>query len=163
DAAWPQALRDDVPTLLQEGYDRAEEMLKPNPLPDHINLHKLDALARSASHAEGKFYRVPINVTFEDKVNHVGVEQQACTLCGDCRETPAVEMGTITEEGSIPGALGPLLPIAMAASANALGHDTDHGIGDEVKEKAREVESLVHGPYHGAVQNTQIYLVMAND
>jgi NAD-dependent dihydropyrimidine dehydrogenase PreA subunit len=25
-----------------------------------------------------------INVTFTDHVNHVGVEQKACTLCGDC-------------------------------------------------------------------------------
>ena len=30
------------------------------------------------------FYRPPINVTFKDGVNHVGVVQQACKLCGDC-------------------------------------------------------------------------------
>ena len=30
------------------------------------------------------FYRTPINVTFADGDNHVGVEQHACTLCGDC-------------------------------------------------------------------------------
>ncbi|MEZ4466829.1 MAG: GMC family oxidoreductase N-terminal domain-containing protein [bacterium] len=32
----------------------------------------------------GRFWRLPINVTFEDGVNHVGVPQKACTLCGDC-------------------------------------------------------------------------------
>jgi len=32
----------------------------------------------------GNFYRLPINVTFEDKINHVGVEQHECVLCGDC-------------------------------------------------------------------------------
>ena len=31
-----------------------------------------------------KFYRLPINVTFQGGVNHVGVMQNACTLCGDC-------------------------------------------------------------------------------
>ncbi|MGH9278381.1 MAG: GMC family oxidoreductase N-terminal domain-containing protein [Acidimicrobiales bacterium] len=306
DRRWPQALRDDVGTLIEEGYDRATEMLKPTPLPDHIGLHKLDALARSAAHAGGTFYRVPINVTFQDGVNHVGVEQSACTLCGDCvsgcnygaknttlmnylpdarnrgakiftqvdvrsvepkdgkwlvhyqlldtgrewfhsptmfvsadivvlaagtlgsteillrsragglpvsdltgtrftgngdvlgfsyngevgvdgigwgshppgrlepvgpcitgaidrRDTPDVEQGTITEEGSIPGALGPLLPIAFAAAADAIGVDTDHSIGDEVKEHARELDSLLHGPYRGAVASTQTYLVMAHD
>ena len=30
------------------------------------------------------FRRVPINVTFEEGTNHVGVEQRPCTLCGDC-------------------------------------------------------------------------------
>ena len=28
--------------------------------------------------------RPPINVTFEKQVNYAGVEQPACTLCGDC-------------------------------------------------------------------------------
>src|SRR5439155_7363189 len=71
--------------------------------------------------------------------------------------------GMIIEEGSIPGALGPLLPLSMAATAKALGVDSDHGVSDEVRESARELESLVRGPYRGAVNNTQIYLVMAND
>lgn len=306
DPRWPQALRDDVPTLIEEGYHRAEEMLKPNPLPEHVSLPKLDALARSAAHVGGTFSRVPINVTFEDHVNHVGVEQPACTLCGDCvsgcnygsknttlmnylpdarnhgasiftqvavrsvepkdsrwlvyyqlldtgreafhappmfvsadivvlsagtlgsteillrsreaglpvsnllgtrftgngdvlgfsynsdveingvgwgqhppgqlepvgpcitgaidnRQVADVEMGTITEEGVIPGALGPLLPAALATTAKAVGVDTDAGLGDEVKEHRRELDSLVRGPYHGAVNHTQIYLVMAHD
>ncbi|MFN2606634.1 MAG: alpha/beta fold hydrolase [Acidimicrobiales bacterium] len=306
DPHWPQAVKADLATLVEEGYDRAEEMLKPNPLPEHVSVKKLDALSASAAATGGRFYRVPINVNFEDRVNHVGVEQAACKLCGDCcsgcnygaknttlmnylpdahnhgaqiftrvavrsvarrghqwlvyyqlletgregfdappmfvsadvvvlgagtlgsteillrsaanglpvstrlgtrftgngdvlgfsynsdhpihgigwgnhepgrlepvgpcitgaidmRDTPDVERGMIIEEGSIPGALGPVLPLSMSASAAALGVDTDHGIGDEVKEAARELESLVHGPYHGAVDNTQIYLVMAND
>ncbi len=28
--------------------------------------------------------RPPINVTFERQVNYAGVEQPACTMCGDC-------------------------------------------------------------------------------
>src|SRR5579875_1246579 len=33
DARWPKALRDDLGTLVEEGYDHAEEMLKPQPYP----------------------------------------------------------------------------------------------------------------------------------
>jgi cholesterol oxidase len=81
---WPAALRADLGTLVEDGYRRAREMLKPNPLPDSVSLKKLDALETSSRHEPGRFYRVPINVTFKDHVNHVGVEQKACTHCGDC-------------------------------------------------------------------------------
>ncbi|HYI47501.1 MAG TPA: GMC oxidoreductase [Allosphingosinicella sp.] len=72
-----------------------------------------------------------------------------------------VERGMVIEEGSIPGGLGPFLPGVMAAVAAALGTDTDKG--DFFAEKAREIESLVRGPYHGAVNHTQTFLVMSHD
>jgi cholesterol oxidase len=62
-------------------------MLKPAPVPDSINLPKLDALSQSGRALNERFYRPPLNVTFEDPaggVNHVGVEQSKCVLCGDC-------------------------------------------------------------------------------
>lgn len=34
---------------------------------------------------------------------------------------------------------------------------------ERLKEMAREAESLITGPYHGAVHNTQTYLIMAHD
>src|SRR5262249_20220221 len=49
--------------------------------------HKLEALEKSAAFMKEKFYRPPINVTFEDppgNLNHVGEEQHKCTCCGDC-------------------------------------------------------------------------------
>ncbi|MGB2711673.1 MAG: alpha/beta fold hydrolase [Conexibacter sp.] len=86
DPVWPQELRDDLPTRVADGYRRAEEMLRPEPYPeDFPQLRKLAALEASAHEiAEGGFYRPPINVTFRDGVNHVGVEQRACVVCGDC-------------------------------------------------------------------------------
>ncbi|MDF2387886.1 GMC family oxidoreductase [Nostoc ellipsosporum NOK] len=85
DPRWPQELRNDVNTLVAEGYRRAEEMLKPNPYPQDLpTLPKLQALEKSSKYLNEKFYRPPINVTFEDKVNHVGVEQKKCNFCGDC-------------------------------------------------------------------------------
>jgi cholesterol oxidase len=307
DPCWPQALRDDLDTLVKYGYERAEEMLKPTPLPDRLaGVKKLGTLATSASALPGEFYRVPINVNFTDRVNHVGVEQAGCTCCGDCvsgcnysakntvlmnylpdawnhgaqiftqvavrylehkegrwlvhyqvldtgrerfdappmfasadivvlaagslgsteillrsaanglplsrqlgrhfsgngdvlawsynsdqevqgvgwgqrdqgdldligpcitgiidlRHQPELEQGMVIQEGVIPGALAPFLPLAMAAAAKATGIDTDQGVADLVKESTRELESLVQGAYKGAVRNTQMYLVMAHD
>jgi cholesterol oxidase len=86
DTRFPQKLRNDIDTLLAEGYQRAEEMLKPTPYPEvgFPPLPKLTALEKSADFLNEKFYRPPINVTFQDGVNHVGVEQKKCNLCGDC-------------------------------------------------------------------------------
>jgi cholesterol oxidase len=84
DGVWPADIVADADGLLERGYAHAREMLQPVPLPDRIDLKKVDALERSAGAWPGTFYRPPINVTFEDGVNHVGVEQHACALCGDC-------------------------------------------------------------------------------
>jgi cholesterol oxidase len=307
DLRWPQELRDDVPTLLKDGYDRAREMLKPTPYPDNFApLLKLQALQESAVATKETFYRPPINVTFQDGVNHVGVPQQACVLCGDCvtgcnhsakntvlmnylpdahnhgaeiytqvsvrwlerkdnrwlvhyqfldsgreafdaptlfvsadiivlaagtlgsteillrskakglslsdqvghhfsgngdmlaftydsnqaingigfgaqpvagrepvgpcitgiidgRGQPQLEDGTAIEEAAIPGGIGDLLAPGLSAAAPWFGKELAPGVGEFVNERAREWESLVCGPYHGAVRNTQTYLVMSHD
>ncbi len=87
DARFPQEIRDDLYTLIKDGYTQAIAMLKPVALPDDIELHKLNALEKSAHELGEDFYRPPINVTFDEPEagrNHVGVEQHACKLCGDC-------------------------------------------------------------------------------
>ncbi len=85
DPIWPKAFRDDVETVLAQCYDRAEEMLGSNPYPADIPATpKMLAHEKSNSGLNGKFYRLPINVTFKDGVNKAGVQQQACKLCGDC-------------------------------------------------------------------------------
>ena len=85
DERWPAQVRQDLPTLVQQGYERAREMLKPTPFPASFPaLPKMGALEESAQYLEQKFYRTPINVTFDAKINHVGVTQNACTMCGDC-------------------------------------------------------------------------------
>jgi cholesterol oxidase len=84
DERWPQAVRDDRDGLA-EGYRLATEMLKPGPFPQELApLPKLAALEAAAGAMKAPFYRPPINVTYKDGVNHVGVYQQACHLCGDC-------------------------------------------------------------------------------
>jgi cholesterol oxidase len=83
DTVWPEALRD--PEALKEGYARAVAMLRPQGYPAGLpELAKLEVLEQAATGTGGSFFRPPINVTFEDGDNHVGVYQQACRLCGDC-------------------------------------------------------------------------------
>jgi cholesterol oxidase len=85
DPVWPQAFRREVDTVLAQGFDRAEEMLGSNPYPADIPATpKMRAHEKSNSVLNGKFYRLPLNVTFKEGVNKAGVQQQACTLCGDC-------------------------------------------------------------------------------
>ena len=81
----------------------------------------------------------------------------------DLRYKEPVEDGYVIEEGSIAGAFGGLLPGLLSAASAFLGKDTDGGVGDKIKERARELESLVRGPYYGAVRNTQTFLTMAHD
>ena len=79
----------------------------------------------------------------------------------DLRGGRPVEEGMVIEEGAIPGGLAPFLPAMMAACAAKFGADSDRG--DRSSEKAREIESLIHGPYRGAVNHTQTFLVMSHD
>lgn len=85
DPRWPAALRHDAATVLADSYRHARTMLKPSPYPsDWPALPKMAAHQKSAGAMDQKFYRTDINVTFEDGINHVGVEQRKCSLCGDC-------------------------------------------------------------------------------
>ncbi|MFB6262416.1 MAG: GMC family oxidoreductase N-terminal domain-containing protein, partial [Bradymonadaceae bacterium] len=86
---WPTALQNpqtgEFP--LRRGFDRTRQMLEPRPYPDdpdQPDLPKLEALRESAEHLDVPLERPDIAVTFDDRVNAAGVEQQACTLCGDC-------------------------------------------------------------------------------
>ena len=91
DSAWPKAVLEDAAGL-QRGFELVEGMLKPTtyPLPPLFPpLPKLQALetAQKRLDAAGRvsgFERPRIAVNFSHIVNHVGVEQHACTLCGDC-------------------------------------------------------------------------------
>ena len=326
DECWPQLIRDEAVSissqlldpavsiettengnLLQQGFQRAISMLKPVQYPAQgEELAKMHAHKKSASYMSEKFCRTPINVTFEDGLNHVGVEQAACTLCGDCvsgcnygaknttlmnylpdasnhgaeiyteisvtrvakagdrwrvyyqpvssgrdkfdapemfvfadkvvlaagtlgsteillrskqaglslsaqlgesftgngdvlafgynndeeidgigfghhkvgeysavgpcissvidaRAKVDLDQGMIIEEGSMPGALSSVLPGFLSSTAKIFGEDTDSGFIDKLQEQARVMDSAIRGPYHGAVNNTQTYLVMAHD
>jgi len=81
----------------------------------------------------------------------------------DVRGGRPVDEGMIMIDGAAPGAFAKWLPALLSALAATTGEDTDHGLGDAIREKARELESQVAGAYSGAVHHTQICLVVAHD
>jgi len=81
----------------------------------------------------------------------------------DARGGRAVEEGMIMVDGAAPGAFAKWLPALLAALAATTGQDAERGLGDTIREKARELESKVGGAYIGAVHRTQICLVVAHD
>ncbi|HXM43118.1 MAG TPA: alpha/beta fold hydrolase [Bryobacteraceae bacterium] len=80
----------------------------------------------------------------------------------DLREQPELNQGMVIEEGSIPGAIGDLLPAALEA-ADILGGNKPKTLYENLSMKKRELESLIGGPYVGAIHNTQTYLIMTHD
>lgn len=87
DDKWPKAIKEDLNSV-QTGIERARDMLKPNKYPEgqkgYPVLKKTEAMRKSAADMGEEFRLLDINVTFETKVNHVGVMQSNCTNCGDC-------------------------------------------------------------------------------
>ena len=81
----------------------------------------------------------------------------------DGREGRALQDGMVLQVGCLPGALAKPLPLKFALAANLLGQDTDKGWRDRLREKLREFRSKLFGSYTGAVDNTQIYVVVAHD
>jgi cholesterol oxidase len=81
----------------------------------------------------------------------------------DLRSTDRLEDGLVIEEGTVPSSLGHMLAASMFAAARAVGRDTDTGVADYMREKAREVQALIPGGSTGAIGNTQTFLVMAHD
>ncbi|VAW88301.1 Glucose-methanol-choline (GMC) oxidoreductase:NAD binding site [hydrothermal vent metagenome] len=91
DPAWPRDFVSDVDTALKDGYQKARAMLGSATYPDGNNgfpvLKKTEAM-RQCGKAMGVETRLtPLAVNFEvheNGVNHVGVAQEPCNLCGDC-------------------------------------------------------------------------------
>lgn len=81
----------------------------------------------------------------------------------DMREQENLEDGMVIEEGSAPGPIGSILKAGLLPFSRLIGKDTDAGFKDFIKEKYREIISFFKGPYHGALDHTQVYLVMTHD
>lgn len=81
----------------------------------------------------------------------------------DDRATLRQEDGMVIENGAIPGAMGRPVTHLLAAAAALSGQGADRGLGDTLEKLGRAAESAVRGPYHGAMRNTQTFLVMSHD
>jgi cholesterol oxidase len=82
DTAWPAEVRRD--RLLAEGFVRARHMLRPEVSRNMASYEKVKALRIAASAFDRPLTPIPVHVTYEDGPNAAGVEQAACTECGDC-------------------------------------------------------------------------------
>ncbi|WP_224995724.1 GMC family oxidoreductase N-terminal domain-containing protein [Cesiribacter sp. SM1] len=87
DTSWPTEIREDMASVAR-GVQRAREMLRPECYPEGKNgypiLAKTESMKLAAKALKERFSYVPINVNFEGGINHVGVQQHKCDLCGDC-------------------------------------------------------------------------------
>lgn len=82
----------------------------------------------------------------------------------DHRDTPNVKDGFVIEEGTIAAPIGLGLMGVLGVSAPAEGVEMPDPDGDPpLADEARIAESILRGPYHGAMRNTQTWLVMAHD
>ena len=85
----------------------------------------------------------------------------------DLRYQQNPDDGMIVEDAAIPGALAAILPEALSLDSTLLGKveedESDKGMVNKIKHKARIVDSIVRGAYHGAIKNTQTYLLMTHD
>ena len=67
DECWSKEFCQDIDTLLADGYQRAEEMLKPTPYPESFpNLSKLKALKQSAEYLNQDFYLLVVEANLVD-------------------------------------------------------------------------------------------------
>jgi cholesterol oxidase len=83
----------------------------------------------------------------------------------DHRNTPEVSDGFVIEEGSLAGPIGLAMMgvFGIAAPAEGVKVPEPSSPATSLDAAARVVESLLRGPYHGAMNHTQTYLVMAHD
>ncbi|HEY3596193.1 MAG TPA: alpha/beta fold hydrolase [Paraburkholderia sp.] len=82
----------------------------------------------------------------------------------DHRNTPDVKDGFVIEEGSIAAPIGRVMAGVLGVAAPAEGVSMPDPAGDPpLADEARVADSLLRGPHHGAMRNTQTYLVMAHD
>jgi cholesterol oxidase len=95
----------------------------------------------------------------EGKIDQVG---PCITSVIDMRHQQKLDDGMVIEEGSVPGPISSMMS-SLVPFSRLLGKDSDEGMKDWLTEKAREVESMARGAYHGAIDNTQVYLVMTHD
>ncbi len=82
DDVWPGAWRQDG--LIVEGYKRARHWLAPSRDPRASSMTKYKVLEAAGGALGHPMVAPEVAVSFEDRVNAAGIQQSACTRCGDC-------------------------------------------------------------------------------
>ena len=107
---------------------------------------------------------IPVNGIGTGRKVMQDVPQVGPSVCGmiDLRSNLPVNEQLVVVEASMQSAMAPVLPATMSAGS-ATGIDMDAGFKDALQETGRTLESLIFGAYHGAVAQTQTFLVVGND
>jgi len=108
---------------------------------------------------------VPINSMGMGSQNPVGNDPPGPCITSviDARENRPLDEATIIEDGGTPGALA-VFTAKLWADQTVLQHKAlSADFGTTVKREAREAETVIRGPHHGAANHSQAFLVMAHD
>lgn len=81
----------------------------------------------------------------------------------DGRENRPLTQGLVAEDGTIPGTLGTFVGKMLADQAVLQAQGLNADFGTTFKRKAREVDTAVLGAHHGAMDHSQLFLVMGHD
>lgn len=164
DEAWPGQISQDG--LLAEGYARAEAWIRPARDPRAATLDKyrvLEASGRALGHETGA---PPVAVNFEGGMSAGGIEQPACTRCGDCCGGCNVGSKTTVALTYLPDAARHGAEIFTGATARRVSKDPDGGWrvhvaltnGGASKEPDRELTAPIVILSAGTLGSTEILL-----
>lgn len=131
----------------------------------------LDASPRLGENFSGNGDVIGFGYNGEHPVNAVGTRCLAPGPNGavgpavsgiiDLRSDGPLEENIIIQDGVVPGLYAPILPTLLASGSAFVGRNTP--TGSYLVKARRALESLLGGPYRGAVKNTMTYLVMSHD
>lgn len=82
DDAWPGQIAQDG--TLEEGYRRAEAWIRPTSDPRAAEMTKYQVLDKARKASGYELVAPRVAVSFERHTNPAGIQQEACTRCGDC-------------------------------------------------------------------------------
>lgn len=99
----------------------------------------------------------------DNTINGIADVGPCITSVIDMRHRDNLNDGMTLEEGTVPAPIRSIMATTLVTVSRLFGNDTDRGFKDFWREKWREITSLFKGPFHGAVNHTQIYLVMTHD
>ncbi|MBV9935882.1 MAG: GMC family oxidoreductase N-terminal domain-containing protein, partial [Actinobacteria bacterium] len=81
----------------------------------------------------------------------------------DLRNRVGVKDSLVIQEGVMPGALTPIMPLTFLAANAVEGNNFGRPIWTRLRRAARQLFSLVQGVRRGPIDRTQTYLVMGTD
>lgn len=82
DPVWPGEIKQDG--LLDQGFARAEYWLRPSQDPRASEMTKYGVLSDAGKKLGYQSVVPPVAVSFQSTLNPAGIQQAACTRCGDC-------------------------------------------------------------------------------